>query len=206
MKLNCILILFLAFSVTEGQSPKEILKRIQNKFTSINNFSAGFNQTIFTGGTANGIKSSGKFLYKKKNKFIVDLKKQSIYSDGETVWNIDAKFNRVVVSSLRDDPTTFSLEKFVFDYPPLCRAKIIKDETTKPGEYLLELTPKDNDLQFKSIKIWSSPESFISKMELIDIADMKYIFEFTDLVFNQDLADNKFIFYPPKGMQVIDIR
>ncbi len=205
MKLKLFIAFFFVFGLLSAQSPNQVLKRLQDKFNSLNNFSANFTQT-FSSQKTDGGKSTGKFFYKKKNKFIVELKNQTIVSDGETIWNYDQRFKRVVISSLRDDPTSFSLEKFVFDYPPLCKVKLLKDEKLNTGEYLIELTPKDQDMQFKEVKIWINTENLISKMELLDLGDMIYSFLFNDIKLNQDMPDSKFIFYAPKGIHIIDLR
>lgn len=206
MKTKIFLFLFLVSSYGFAQSANDVLKRIQNKFNSINNFTANFTQSYYSSTGQNPGKTSGKFSYKRKNKFIVELKNQLIVSDGQTIWNSNKRFNRVVISNLADDPTSFSLERFVFDYPPLCKSKVIKDETVATGENLIELTPKDQDMEFKTVKIWTSGDGLISKLEVVDRGEMRYSFQFTDIKVNQDLADSKFTYSPPKGIQIIDLR
>lgn len=206
MKIKYFLLVCTFFSGLYAQSPKEVINKIQAKFNSINNFTAVFNQTFYNAHGSEGGKAAGKFSYKKNDKFIVELNNQIIVSDGKTVWNYDKKFKRVVISNFEDDPTSFSLEKFIFSYPPLCKAQIIKDEPVQNNEVILQLVPKDGDLQFKEVKIWKNNENLISKMQLVDIGDMKYSFSFSDLKVNQDLPDSKFIFNPPKGIQIIDLR
>ncbi|MEW6702925.1 MAG: outer membrane lipoprotein chaperone LolA [Bacteroidota bacterium] len=206
MKTKIFLFLFLVSSYCFAQSANDVLKRIQNKFNSINNFTANFTQSYYSSSGQNTGRSSGKFFYKRKNKFIVELKNQLIVSDGQTIWNSDKRFNRVVISSIADDPTSFSLERFVFDYPPLCKNKIIKDETVAPGENLIELTPKDQDMEFKTVKIWTSEDGLISKLEVVDRGGMRYSFQFTDIKINQYLPDTKFAYSPSKGIQIIDLR
>jgi chaperone LolA len=206
MKAKLFLSVFLVSTLAIAQAPKELLQKIQNKFNSIDNFTANYSQVYYSlQGQGTG-KTSGKFFYKRKNKFFVELKTQVIVSDGTTIWNSDKKFNRVVVSTFSDDPTSFSLERFIFDYPPLCKIKILKNELSAPGESVLELTPKDQDMAFDDAKIWVNRDGMISKLEVTDRGDVRYLFQFTDLKLNQDLPDSKFIYYPPKGMQIIDIR
>lgn len=206
MQIKILAILFLSIVLINAQSANETIKKIQNKFNSIGNFTANFSQSFFNSTGNEQGKTTGKFTYKRKNKFVVDLKNQTIVSNGEIIWNYDRKFNRVVVSYLSDDPTSFSLEKFVFDYPPLCKTKMVKETSGSANDYVLELTPKDNDLQFKLVRIWKNAENLISKMELVDIGDIKYAFTFSDIKVNQELADQIFTFNPSKGTKVIDLR
>ena len=206
MKKKFIFLLFVISSLIFAQSANDVLKKIQNKFNSINNFTAGFSQSYFNAQGKDAGKANGKFSYKRKNKFIVELKSQLIISDGQTIWNNDKRFNRVVISNLSDDPTSFSLEQFIFNYPPLCKSRIVKDETVSSGETLVEMIPKDQDLQFKVVKIWVSSDGMVSKLEIVDRGEMRYAFQFSEIKINQDLPDSKFSFTTPQGIKVIDLR
>jgi outer membrane lipoprotein carrier protein len=205
MKTKLCFALFLVCTISFCQSASEILKKVQNKFNSINNFTAGFTQNYFNAQGQNAGKMEGKFSYKRKNKFIVDLKNQFIVSDGQTIWNNDSRFNRVVISKLNDDPTSFSLERFIFEYPPQCKITAAKDENYLK-QNVIELTPKEQNMQFKSAKIWIDSDGMIDKMEIIDAGGMRYAFQFTEIKINQDLPDSKFSFSPAKGTKIIDLR
>lgn len=206
MKTKFLLFIFLTTSLVYTQSAGDLIRRLQNKFNSINNFTANFSQNYSNVEGQNQGKSFGKFSYKRKNKFVVDLKNQLIISDGQTIWNSDKRFNRVVISNLADDPTSFSLERFVFDYPRLCKSKVVKDDAVAKGDEYIELTPKDQDMEFKYVKIWLAADGMISKLEVLDLGDVRYAFQFTDLKVNQELPDSLFTFEPPKGIKIIDLR
>jgi len=201
-----LLILIFITSGLMAQSGMEILKKVQNKFKSIQNFTAEFSQTVSGSNGSSSTKLSGKFYYKKKNKFIVELKNQTITCDGNVIWNYDTRFKRVVISNLADDPTSFSLEKFIFDYPLQCKVKSVKDASLSAGVKIIELDPNNQNMQFLWAKIWVNSEGLISKMEVEDRGDINYIFQFSGIKLNQDLQDAKFTFYPPKGIKIIDLR
>ncbi|PKL84211.1 MAG: outer membrane lipoprotein carrier protein LolA [Ignavibacteriae bacterium HGW-Ignavibacteriae-3] len=206
MKTKYFLFLLLAGSIVYPQSANQSINKLQSKFKSITNFTANFSQNYYNAQGHEQEKGSGTLTYQRKNKFVVVLKYQLIVSDGETVWNNDKRFNRVVISNLSDDPTTFSLERFIFDYPPLCKIKLVKDDPAYKGEEYVELTPKDQDMEFKYVRIWMAPDGMISKLEVLDLGDIRYSFQFSDIKTNQDLPDSRFIFYPPKGIKIIDLR
>jgi len=199
-----IFFLFLFVNFTSAQSGKETLKKIQTKFKSINNFSADFSQTISDPEGKQGGKLSGKFYYKRKNKFIVETKNQSIISDGITVWNYNSRQKRVIISSLSDESTSFSLERYIFDYPVLCN---IKSAGIEGKEEIIELVSKDNNnIEFKSAKIWKTSDDMISKMEIIDLSDAKYLLKLSNIKTDQDMSDSKFNYTPSKGIKIIDLR
>lgn len=205
MKTKLFLSFFFASVLILAQSGNEILKRAQTKFNSITSFSANFTQTYYDAQGKSGNKTSGKFFYKRKNKFIVEQKNVTITSDGETIWNFDKAKKRVVISYFSDEPTSFSIERYIFDYPSQCRVKFSKSESTE-NELVVILTPKDEQIDFKETKLWVNSNNLISRLEIVDLMDIKYSFSFTDIIENPELNDSRFSFYPPKGIQIIDLR
>jgi len=205
MKIRLLFCLILT-SALNAQSASDILTKVQNKFNTINNFSASFSQTCINKQDKTSNKVTGKFYYKKKNRFNVELNAANIISDGETIWNYNKSSNRAVISNLENDPSSFSLERFIFDYPKMCDMKLIKDKSIKSGEDLLELIPNNQKLQFKKARIFVSSDGMISKLEITDQSEIQYVFQFTDIKYNIDLPDSKFTFSPPKGIQIIDLK
>lgn len=204
--INKFFICLLLSSTLYAQSAFDVLSKVQNKFQSINNFEASFSQTSIKSKGQAGIKLSGKFFYEKKNKFNVELNYANIICDGITVWNYNKSSKRVVVSDLINDPTSFSLERFIFDYPPQCTMTLVNDENVKKVGAQLELVPKNQKLKFKKAKISVTSDGMVSKMEITDFSDINYEFQFNEIKINQDLPDSKFTFSPPKGIQIIDLR
>jgi len=185
-----------------AQTGNNALKKIQNKFNSLSDFSAAFNQVVMDENGKTTVKLNGSFFYKRKNKFVVELKNQLIVSNADLIWNYDKRQKRVVISYFEDDPTSFSLEKYIFDYPKLCRIKIIKNG----NEEIINLIPKDDNLEFTDIKIWADNDNMVRRLELTDIGGVMYQIEFNDIKINQQIEDSKFNFNPPKGTRIIDLR
>jgi len=204
MRFKIFLFVFIA-PILFAQSGNEILKKVQAKFNSITSFSAGFSQSIFGPDGKPAGKENGTFVYKRKNKFIVDQKRGMIISDSESVWNYDKKNKKVVISTFFDEPTSFSIERFIFDYPSQCRVKFVKEESSDLEKVIL-LTPRDEQLDLKEIKIWINNSDMVVKLQIVDLIDMKYIFSFSDIKENPEVSDLKFNFTPPKGTKIIDLR
>jgi len=201
--------LFLLFIITSqafyAQSGTEVLKKVQTKFNSIQSFSANFTLIFYEADGKGGSKTSGKFFYKRKNKFVVEQKNLLITSNGETIWNYDKSRKRVVISYFTDDPTSFSIERYVFDYPSQCRIRLSVPESTS-SEKVLVLIPKDEQIDFQETKLWINTDNLISKMEVIDLMGTKFSFSFSDILENADINESRFTYHPPKGTQIIDLR
>ncbi|MFA7289835.1 MAG: outer membrane lipoprotein carrier protein LolA [Melioribacteraceae bacterium] len=201
-----IVIFFLIPFLIEAQNPRTILKKIQEKFALHENFIADYNQSIKTSNSSSSIKRNGVFYYQKKDHFRIEMKNQIIISDGDTLWNFDKKSKRLIISYMIDEPTTFSLEKFIYDYPPLCVVKLQSKSESDEDSFVMELKPKDDELPFQSVKFLSNKDYEIKRFEMTDLLGTLYVFELNNVKYDQTLPKNIFKFLIPKGIQVIDLR
>lgn len=178
------------------------IQQLQRKYYSFNDFSADFAQTANYNFNRKGSSISGKFYYKKENKFRMEFQGQLIVSDGTSLWNYNRKQNRVTINSSRKSENSFDIRKFIFDYPVRCN---IAEVSSSRGR-VIQLSPKRSGLNFKFARIILGPSGFIEAIEIKDLNNSVYSFRLSNLRFNQNLSDEKFRFYPPKGSRVIDLR
>ncbi|MGK9476462.1 LolA family protein [Melioribacter sp. OK-6-Me] len=172
-----------------------LLKKLQEKFDSIDSFTANFQ---FSSPTTN---INGKIYYKKHNKFVIDSDTRKIISDARSLWNYDIKGKRVIISDIKSEPSSFSIEKYLFDLPQNCKVSSFKD---KSGKSYLVLIPKIEE-DFKKITIETSND-FFKKIELTDINGETHIIEFNNIKTDVNIKEEIFTFVPPKGIRIIDLR
>ncbi|MGK9370047.1 LolA family protein [Melioribacter sp. Ez-97] len=172
-----------------------LLKKLQDRFNSIDNFAADFK---FTSPAMN---ISGKFIYKKQNKFVIESGARKIVSDSRSVWNYDITGKRVIVSDFKEEPSSFTIERYLFELPKKCDVKNFKDDE---GKNYLELIP-NNEMDFKKIIIEIS-DDFFRKIEITDFNGEKHILELNNIKTDVKLREEIFTFVPPKGIRVIDLR
>jgi outer membrane lipoprotein carrier protein len=189
--------LFLSITSFEGDKEEKILKALQNKFETINDFIVDVVQK--SGGKEI---LSGKLSYKKENRFHLDLKNSLIVSDGSTTWNYNKKENKVIINNVDEtNPTYFSFNSIVYTYPSQCT--LASEEN---GEILVLIPEENSDLYFSKAKLWISKDNLISKIILEGIAAENVEVIFSDYKLNQSLTDSKFKFTPPEGSTIIDLR
>ena len=176
----------------------QLLKELQDKYKSINDFTSTFRQV-----TQNGHVAAGKFYYKTKDKFRIELNSRIILGDGESVWNYSPKNHKVIITSADDEANSFSIEDYVFNYPKLCKVGAIQKEGEKK---ILLLIPASNELDFKEIKLVVNDNLLIDQISLTDLMDNTYKADLLDTMVNQNLSNDLFIFEIPQGTQIIDLR
>lgn len=204
MKIKFLIFVILFFvSILHSQDAQSILNKIQNKFEQVKDFEADFSQSTGSSSFDNAMNMSGKFQYKKENKFRIEMEKQVIVSNGETIWNFDNNLNRVVINNVSDDPSAFSIENYVYGYPAKCDIGLVEGDKSRQT---IRLKPKDHTLQFNSVDLTANPEGLIKKISVLDLNDYRMTIELSNISINNNLSDSQFNFLPPEGSKIIDLR
>ncbi len=192
-----ILSMFLSVYVFAQDNTNELLNAVQSKYNSINTLTANFSKS-------SGSKEdfSGKIYLKKENKLRIELKNNTIITDGETFWNYNKKENKVIINNYDEsEPSELSLNNFIQVYPS--KSNVSSGEE---GNYkTLTLVPKSAELNFTSAKLYINNDDLVEKV-IVDSNSGKSTIRLSDYKLNQDIPDSEFTYSPPKGIKVIDLR
>ena len=192
-----MLSMFLCVSVFGQDNTNELLNAVQSKYNSINTLTADFSKS-------SGSKEdfSGKIYLKKENKLRIELKNNTIITDGETFWNYNKKENKVIINNYDEsEPSELSLNNFIQVYPS--KSNVSSGEE---GNYkILRLVPKTAELNFSSAKLYINKDDLVEKV-IIDSNSGNSTITLSGYKLNQDIPDSEFTYSPPKGIKVIDLR
>jgi len=186
-----------------AQSADDIIDKVQKKFDQIDNLKANFSQTIFSNQSMESLKFEGEFYYKKEDSFNISLPNRKIISDGKSVWNYDENEKKVVISEAEFDEASFSLKEIIYTYPEKCDLSLVESE---PGISYIKAIPKALELNFKEVFLTINDKYLLSKVEIVDFNNMKFIFELFSIKLNQNISDELFIFIPSDEVEIIDLR
>lgn len=189
--------MFLCASVFGQDNTNELLNAVQSKYNSINTLTADFSKS-----SGNKEDFSGKIYLKKENKLRIELKNNTIITDGETFWNYNKKENKVIINNYDEsEPSELSLNNFIQVYPS--KSNVSSGEE---GNYkTLTLVPKSAELNFTSAKLYINNDDLVEKV-IVDSNSGKSTIRLSDYKLNQDIPDSEFTYSPPKGIKVIDLR
>jgi outer membrane lipoprotein-sorting protein len=181
---------------TFASDADKLLKEVKDKFNSIKDFSAQINQdgknSVF----------NGTVMFKKENKFRLELKNMTIISDGTTLWNYSKKENKVVIDEVNEESFPFSLEILLNEYP----SKSNLSSSTEGKFRILELTPKPGSrLNFTRARLWINEQNLVERIN-VENQQSGYSFRLSGYKLNQDTPDSMFSFKAPEGSRVIDLR
>ena len=192
-------ILLLAFSVSAQDKGNELLETVQKKYKSLSDLSADFKQSL--NGKTN---LNGKIFISKGNKLRLELKNSTIISDGTILWNYNKGQKKLVINNVSvSDPSSFSIDKFLYDYPSKSSVTLEKEDN---HDVLLLVPPKDNNMNFKKTRIWVNQDYLIINVSIENLSGSITILQFSNYKLNQNLPESKFNFSPPEGTNLIDLR
>ena len=194
-----LFILLFVVSVSAQDKGKDILDAVQKKYKSINDLSADFKQS--TNGKAS---LNGKIFFSKGNKLRLELKNSTIISDGTVLWNYNKGQKKVVINNASgSELSSFSIDKLLYDYPSKSTVTLEKENN---HDVLLLVPQKDNDMNFKKTRIRVNQDNLIIEVSIENLSGAITNLQFSNYKLNQNLLESKFIFSPPEGTNVIDLR
>lgn len=192
-----ISILVITTSLNAQNNSEAYLKSLQDKFNTIQDFTANVNQSIDGKSVL-----SGKIFFKKENNFRIEFGNSTIVSDGITSWNFNKKENKVIITDYEEDGSLFSINFLVYQFPSQCTLAGESDGNLRK----LTLTPKSRTNNLGEVILWINNNDLIEKLQTNDPSSGVVELSFSNIKINQNLPISNFQFTPPQGSRIIDLR
>lgn len=178
---------------------------LDNFLKQLNTMQGQFNQSLFNEQGNLLEKSQGKMYVQRPNRFRWEYKQpyeQLIVADGEKVWIYDNDLEQITVKKL--STTLGQTPAFLFSSDnDVEKDFFINQLPVQNGSLRFELTPKDEQSQFDSMRIDVKNKS-LSGIELVDNLGQTTYIKFEQIQNNQKLDKDLFIFTPPAGVDIIN--
>ena len=164
---------------------------------------AGFTQTVTSPDGARRKTSAGSFEFARPDRFRFAYTKpfeQLIVADGKKVWLFDADLNQVTVRSMSQALSATPASLLAGGAPD--KDFELSAAPSQDGlDWVLAL-PRAKDGGVQSLRIGFRGKT-LAALEILDAFGQRSLLQFTDLVSNLPIADERFHFTPPKGADVI---
>jgi chaperone LolA len=199
------LIIYIFSSFAFAQDAQDIIKNVQNKYSSINDAKASFTQTIKPN-SGKAQSSSGTLYIQKEDKYRIETKYQIIITDGVTSWSYSPSKKQVVIDNYKETGNNFSPNKYLFKYPENFYSDLEGEEEVNGKTcYVIKLTPRSRG-NIKSSKIWvDKEESLIRKIYFVT-NESSTTYTLKNIELDAGISSSKFTFTPPSDVEVIDMR
>jgi outer membrane lipoprotein carrier protein len=188
-----------------SQDLKPVLDRLQHHYRDTNSFSAKFNEEVATVG-APVRKRQGTVSFRKPGRMRWDFddpEKQTIVSDGETLYSYDPDLNQVVETPLKQALKSSSATSFLLGIGNINRdfKAAFAHPATPTGLVDLILDAKTGGYK---IEVGLDPKTYnLMTLTLTDqLGDVTRI-AFSDIHDNVELPDSSFAFKAPPGADIV---
>jgi chaperone LolA len=197
---------FSATGISGGESAKEILKHVREKYESISDATLQFSQDVALSKIKQ--KQRGTLFLKKENKYRLELERQTIVTDGFTVWSYSPLNNQVLIDNYRNDKKTLSPENILAAAPEDYFATLLGEEKLGTMDvFALKLVPKKDDGILQSLKLWVDDSDWlIRKAEIVDFNEKSTTYTVEKIELNVGLDDVRFVYQIPADVEVVDLR
>ncbi len=190
-------------------SAAEVLEKVQEAYSNVEDASAGFTQTVSLKYAKIEQTYTGTVMMKKGNRYRIESQEQTLVTDGATVWAYSPVNKQVLIDLYKENPNTFSPEQFLVGLPKNFRATLVDDNGADVhAAYTLKLSPKSGASKFvKSLKVWIDDTDWsIRGVEYIDMNETRTFYSLKDVRFNTGIPDERFTFAVPDHVEVVDLR
>jgi outer membrane lipoprotein carrier protein len=203
----CLLLLLPAVSFESGDA-SDILAKMQEKYESIRDASLTFTRHIVFGVTQSQQDFTGRLLMKKPKKYRIELEDQTIVTDGASAWTYSSLNAQVFIDNYREDSLSFSPDRILVNVPGNYSATLLgKEKVLERETSVLKLIPRSTKSTIKWMKLWVDQDDWLMrKIQLLDIGDNQTTYVIRDVKLNAGIPDTMFVFSPPPGVEVIDVR
>ena len=171
---------------------------------NLHTFQAGFTQSVFSGNNKVKQKSKGLIVVKSPDKFYLEYNEpyNLVYvADGKKLWSYDEDLEQVVVKEQGN--ILINTPAMLLGNPKdLTESYSIEKMGITEGWLWFELTPKKENTNFESVSL-AFKDNELKAMEMRDNFGQTTRLEFNKVIKNPTLSRGRFIFVPPKGVDVI---
>jgi outer membrane lipoprotein carrier protein len=210
--INHIVVLALGASLAYAQEStltvKEVTQQMQNRYEMIDDATASFTKHVKLGFSDIEQTYSGTIMIKKPSKLRMEAENETIVTDGVTVWLYSPVNNQVIIDKYKENQNSISPENFLLNLPQNYYATLLAVGKDKSGPTAtVKLVPKDDRSFVKSVKIVVEQKTWnVRTITVLDVNDTETTYTITELKLNTNLSDKIFVYTPPPGVEVVDLR
>lgn len=180
-----------------GQSA---LDRVRERYERSAGLEARFEQADEEGGLRGTLWLQGE-------RYRLETGTRTVVTDGKTVWVHDRNENRVVVSDLVEDETTFSIPGFLYRFDERWRVSgAVSAVEEGQRVQIVTLIPVDPDDWFTGVTVAVRERDWtVLRIAVTDAAESTMTFRLRNVV-ERSLDDSRFRLEIPRGVEVVNLR
>ena len=196
-----LIVILLVSTSLFAQNAETIIKKVRNKFNSVESFSAEIVRTVKN----NKQTLQGKFYYYKPDFYKIVLPQREIISIADTIWNFEKKRKRIIISQKDENISFFDIRRILFEAVKKFNIKIVESNKSSKDKFVLKLTPK-NGQSGQTVFVGVDKNYFVRSVEVTAPGTQKLRFEFKHLILNKVKKSETFKVRILSNWKVINLR
>ncbi len=205
-----LLLLCLVPHLALAAAKDELAKAVQEKYAGIQAFTATFTQTLFHRDSGTKDERKGELTFKKPRLFRFETKPpfaQLMIANDELIWDYIPDDRVAYQYSLSMLDQSASILNVITGQSRFDADFAVYEEKAEGSLRVLMLFPHEPSTQFVEAKLWIHSKSFfIDRVIITDFYGNTNEMRFEKIVTNPSLPKSRFVFTPPKGVDIEDNR
>ncbi len=207
------LALFAAIVLTAGhptahaQDAEAVFERLLAKYEAIDGLRAEFTQTMSSAYWDQEESFTGQLIL-QGDKYRVETGTEVLVVNGQETYVYRPQEQQVLINDVVEDEASFTPSSFLLNYDERFDVRDVAVVTYNGAKhYRLNLEPKSADSFFRAATIWMrDSDDIITKLTVLDANETRMVFTLDNIELNPTLDSDTFMFTPPEGVEIIDLR
>ncbi len=207
LALFATIVLTAGHPAAHAQDADAVFARLLAKYKSIEGLSAEFTQTMSSEFWDQEESFTGRLILQGE-KYRVETGTEVLVVNGKETYVYRPNEKQVLISDVVEDDASFSPSSFLLNYDQRFDVRDVAVVTYNGAKhYRLNLEPKSPDSFFREATIWMRDrDDIITKLMVLDVNETRMAFTLDNIELNPVLDADTFLFTPPDGVEVIDLR
>jgi len=191
----------------QGLTSENLALKIEAKYNSLKTLSTSFEQEIKSPDFSTLRKFKGKMYLKNPNKFRIEISSQVVVSDGEYIWVYSEENKQVTKNMVKKSSKFFRPNDYLFNFRKNYHYKLEGEEKIGKSIYYKMVYISKSEVEFfrKIIVFFEKENLLVKRIEYLDQNENYTTLSFRNIKVNLNLSDSKFVFKPPKGVELVDL-
>ena len=196
-----VLAVLCARQVHAQKNPEVVAQQLLERYRALDGLRAGFTQAMGTARFEGTLTVRG-------DAFRIEMDRQTLVTDGTTLWSFSADDNQVVVQDYNPADLGFSIGQVFTDYLSVFRPTgATRAAFDGVNHDVLALVPRSATTSVRDATLYvRSSDAIPTRVRVHDINGRSLAFDLHNVVLNPRLPTGTFTFRPQQGVEVIDLR
>lgn len=183
------------------------LDDVRERYAALGGLRASFTQVVGSEFADDSTRIRGRVLL-DGNQYRVETPAQTVVTNGETTWIYSPADSQVVVNDAESAESTVTPQSFLTSSVERYEISSQRSETRDGVAHsVLVLASTDRSTRFTEVTLWVRDRDLVvTRLQTTDRNGSTLDLRLRDIEVNPTLSDEHFVFAPPEGIDVVDLR